>query len=61
MPGVKDDVDEKIEILMNTDVKQALGIDVQWGAQSGGVFDALYEDFMKPVTSIGIFFFKFDI
>nr|XP_015839909.1 PREDICTED: uncharacterized protein LOC664192 [Tribolium castaneum] len=53
LPGLKDDdVDTKIAILMNNDVKKALGLEVDWGFQAGAVFDALYEDFMKPVTNI---------
>jgi serine carboxypeptidase 1 len=52
-PGLRDEVDDKIDVLMNNDVKEALGLDASWGYQSGFVFDALYEDFMKPVTDIG--------
>ncbi|KAJ3666368.1 hypothetical protein Zmor_001812 [Zophobas morio] len=51
-PFLTDDVDDKIDVLMNKQVKGALGLDVSWGDQSGGVFNALYEDFMKPVTEI---------
>jgi serine carboxypeptidase 1 len=51
-PGLRDEVDDKIDVLMNNDVKEALGLDASWGYQSGFVFDALYEDFMKPVTDI---------
>lgn len=38
--------------LMNTVVKEALGIPghVVWGSQSDHVFDYLRVDFMKPVT-----------
>lgn len=41
-----------LDVLMNTDVKEALGIpaNVTWGGQSGRVFDYLRGDFMKPVT-----------
>ncbi|XP_044258960.1 uncharacterized protein LOC123007630 [Tribolium madens] len=46
------DVDIKIATLMKNDVKKALGLDVDWGYQSRAVFDALHEDFMKPVTDI---------
>lgn len=40
--------------LMNGRVKEVLQIpsDVVWGSQGGYVFDALYEDFMKPVVNI---------
>ncbi|KAJ3662659.1 hypothetical protein Zmor_002321 [Zophobas morio] len=51
-PSVADDVDYKIDILMNGQVKEALGLDVDWGDQSNAVFSGLYEDFMKPVTEI---------
>ncbi|KAG6456654.1 hypothetical protein O3G_MSEX009850 [Manduca sexta] len=41
-----------LDNLMNTIVKEALGIpqNVTWGSQSGPVFDYLRDDFMKPVT-----------
>lgn len=46
----QDEVD--LDIFMNTDVKEALGIpsNVTWGGQSNAVFNYLNEDFMKPVT-----------
>lgn len=44
---------------MNNEVKEALGLNVTWGGQSGNVFAALHEDFMKPVTDIGMFTFFF--
>lgn len=53
-PTVKDEVDDKIAQIMNNQVKEALGIDGNWGEQSDGVSDALYEDFMTPVISAGI-------
>lgn len=54
-PGARLSEDELIELLMNGDVKAALGLDVVWGAQSGAVFDTLAGDFMKPCTEIGKF------
>lgn len=41
-----------LDTLMNTLVKEALGIPehVVWGSQSNPVFDYLSGDFMKPVT-----------
>jgi serine carboxypeptidase 1 len=43
-----------LESLMNGPVKETLGIpsDIFWGSQSSAVFDALAEDFMKPVIQI---------
>lgn len=42
---------------MNTFVKEALAIpeNVTWGGQSNAVFSSLSEDFMKPVTSVGMY------
>jgi hypothetical protein len=47
--------DASLDKLMNTVVKETLRIPtaVTWGGQSGDVFDYLYEDFMKPATSVG--------
>lgn len=42
-----------LESLMNGPVREALGIEVRHGSQSGKVFDYLTEDFMKPVIHIG--------
>jgi len=41
---------------MNTVVKETLQIPstVTWGGQSNDVFNNLYEDFMKPATSVGM-------
>lgn len=41
-----------LNTLMNTVVKEALGIPehVVWGSMSNPVFDVLRGDFMKPVT-----------
>ncbi|EEZ98226.2 retinoid-inducible serine carboxypeptidase-like [Tribolium castaneum] len=47
---VNDDVDDKISIIMNNQVKEALGLNVTWGDQSEGVSDALHDDIMKPVV-----------
>lgn len=43
-----------LDDLMNGDVKKALNVpdNVVWGGQSNNVFNSLWEDFMKPVTSI---------
>ncbi|CAL1686270.1 unnamed protein product [Lasius platythorax] len=41
-----------LDSLMNGPVKEALGLKVSHGDQSGTVFDYLTEDFMKPVTNI---------
>nr|AEE62385.1 unknown [Dendroctonus ponderosae] len=40
------------EFLMNKQVKQALGLEQDWGRQSNDVFYYLQTDFMKPVTDI---------
>lgn len=37
---------------MNTLVGPALNLTQKWGLQSGQVFTALAEDFMKPVTEV---------
>jgi len=41
---------------MNTIVKETLEIPtaVTWGGQRNDVFSNLYEDFMKPATSVGM-------
>jgi len=48
--------DASLDNLMNTVVKETLEIPktVTWGGQSGAVFTKLYEDFMKPATSVGM-------
>jgi len=48
--------DASLDNLMNTVVKETLQIPaaVTWGGQSNDVFSKLYEDFMKPVTSVGM-------
>jgi len=48
--------DASLDNLMNTVVKQTLEIPtaVTWGGQSNNVFSELYEDFMKPATSVGM-------
>lgn len=43
-----------LEQLMNGPVKKALDIEFVHGSQSSDVFEYLAEDFMKPVTHIGI-------
>lgn len=54
-PGARISFDDnKLEEVMNGPVKKALGLNATWGEHSGTVFDVLSEDFMKPVTSIGI-------
>lgn len=48
--------DEHLDELMNTRVKPALGVvpeRVRFRTTSAQVFNALYADFMKPVTHIG--------
>lgn len=52
-PSVRDEDDDKIEIIMNGPVREALGLDRGWGQQSNYVFQNLREDFMKPVTEVG--------
>lgn len=49
--------DSSLDHFMNTFVKAALGIqeNVTWGGQSNAVFSSLSEDFMKPVTSVGMY------
>jgi len=46
--------DASLDNLMNTVVKETLQIPttVTWGGQSDNVFSYLYEDFMKPATSV---------
>jgi hypothetical protein len=48
--------DASLDNLMNTVVKDTLEIPeaVTWGGQSDSVFSKLYEDFMKPATSVGM-------
>ncbi|KAK9709347.1 Serine carboxypeptidase [Popillia japonica] len=50
-PQARDEEDEKLDIIM-TAVKEALGLNVTWGAQSGAVFNTLRTDFMKNVTAV---------
>lgn len=48
--------DERLDALMNMRVKPALGVvpeRVRFRTTSAQVFNALYADFMKPVTHIG--------
>lgn len=49
--------DDSLDHLMNTLVKETLEIpeNVTWGGQSNAVFNALYEDFMKPATEVGMY------
>jgi hypothetical protein len=49
--------DASLDKLMNTIVKETLGIqnNVTWGGQSSAVFSYLYEDFMKPATGVGTY------
>lgn len=56
-PSLRDDVDDQIERIMLEQVTSALNISSPrfWGEQSGIVFNTLSEDFMKPVTEIGIY------
>ncbi|XP_044259031.1 retinoid-inducible serine carboxypeptidase-like [Tribolium madens] len=51
-PATRDYLDDKIALLMNTQVREALDLNVTWGDQAGAVFSALVGDFMKPVTDI---------
>lgn len=51
-PTIRLDEDAAIEQLMLGPVKEALGLEVSWGAQSGAVFGTLAGDFMKPCTEI---------
>ncbi|KAF7988459.1 hypothetical protein HCN44_001032 [Aphidius gifuensis] len=44
--------DELLDKLMNSDVKEALGLNVTWGEQSSRVFSILSGDFMKPAVHI---------
>ncbi|XP_044735686.1 retinoid-inducible serine carboxypeptidase-like isoform X2 [Chrysoperla carnea] len=48
------DESDKLNSLMNNDVKKALNLtsNVTWSEDSDAVFDALNEDFMKPVVQI---------
>lgn len=52
-PSVRDEEDDKLEDIMNNQVRQALNLNRTWGAQSNAVFSNLRADFMKPVTEIG--------
>ncbi|XP_046739172.1 retinoid-inducible serine carboxypeptidase-like [Diprion similis] len=47
---LRDERDDQLDELMNGVVKEALGLNVTWGAQSNTIFSALYADFMKPAT-----------
>lgn len=49
------DDDADIQALMEGPVKDALGLpgNIIHGQQGGAVFSYLYEDFMKPVTTVG--------
>jgi hypothetical protein len=49
--------DEDLDNFMNTVVKETLQIpeEIIWGGQSNDVFSALYEDFMKPATEVGMY------
>ncbi|KAK5649242.1 hypothetical protein RI129_000271 [Pyrocoelia pectoralis] len=52
IPECVDEVDYKIDLLMNGKIKEALKLNVTWGSQSGIVFNTLGVDFMKPVVDI---------
>lgn len=52
-PSARDEEDDKLEDIMNNRVREALGLNRTWGAQSNAVFSNLRGDFMKPVTEIG--------
>nr|CAH7717347.1 unnamed protein product [Callosobruchus chinensis] len=45
-------LDASIESLMNGAVKKALNISQAWGNQNSDVFDALTDDFMRPVIYV---------
>ncbi|XP_049826421.1 retinoid-inducible serine carboxypeptidase [Aethina tumida] len=49
---LRDEDDEKIDVIMNGAVREALNISRPWGTQSGKVFSYLAGDFMKPVTHV---------
>lgn len=51
--------DEKLNNLMNTKVRMALGVTSTWGTQSDAVFSKLRGDFMRPVTDVGKEYIKF--
>lgn len=60
LPGSFDEIEtqaKSLDSVMNNDVKKALKLPstLRWTASSGVVFNSLWEDFMKPVTHIGIF------
>ncbi|CAH0558960.1 unnamed protein product [Brassicogethes aeneus] len=44
--------ENKLESLMKNNVSVALNVTNEWGAQNGEVFLFLWQDFMKPATSI---------
>lgn len=54
LPSVRDEDDDKIEKIMKGPVKETLGLNATFGAQSSAVFRTLREDFMKPATDIGM-------
>ncbi|XP_071446632.1 retinoid-inducible serine carboxypeptidase-like [Hetaerina americana] len=52
---VRQNGDDQLDNIMNGQIKDKLGVipsDVYWGGQSQDVFSALYDDFMKPVTTV---------
>ena len=49
----RDERDSLLDALMNSKVKNTLGLNVTWGNQSDKVFSILSGDFMKPVTHTG--------
>lgn len=58
---LRDEDDEKIDVIMNGAVREALNISRPWGTQSGKVFSYLAGDFMKPVTHVGKYVYVFNI
>ncbi|KAB0800565.1 hypothetical protein PPYR_06305 [Photinus pyralis] len=52
VPPCVDEVSYKIGLLMKGEVKEALKLNVTWGQMRGALFNALKEDFMKPVVDI---------
>lgn len=50
-PQARDEEDDKLDIIMPL-VKEALGLNVNWGAQSNNVFSTLRTDFMKNITAV---------
>ncbi|CAG9858687.1 unnamed protein product [Phyllotreta striolata] len=50
--SLKDDDDDTLDNIMNNKVGPALGLSQHWTSENSDVFNALFADFMNPVTTI---------